>query len=100
MKHRTRKHAARIIRGKNVNTGEVEAFAYIAGKFYYAGWETGGKFEFRGLKGMSVKHLMTDRCNYQKESMEYMFGKPIKQLLSKSFIHHWETNQVVYGVPF
>ena len=105
-----RKHSARIIKAKNVHTGEIEAYALIGGVYFIAGWEKSYKnpgFSFIGLDDKTVASLFKGRgkyparfLEYSASFLEYSFGKSIKQLLSKSFIHEWTTKQEVYGVPF
>ena len=98
-----RKHSARIIKAKNVHTGEIEAYALIGGVYFLAGWEKSYKnpvFSFIGLNDETVASLFEERGKYSASFLEYSFGKSIKQLLSKSFIHEWTTKQEVYGVPF
>ena len=98
-----RKHSARVIKAKNVHTGEIEAYALIGGVYFLAGWEKSYKnpgFSFIGLKYETVASLFEERVKYSASFLEYLFGKSIKQLLSKSFIHEWTTKQEVYGVPF
>ena len=98
-----RKHSARVIKAKNVHTGEIEAYALIDGVYFLAGWEKSYKnpgFSFIGLNDKTVASLFEERGKYSASFLEYSFGKSIKQLLSKSFIHEWTTKQEVYGVPF
>ena len=98
-----RKHSARVIKAKNVHTGEIEAYALIGGVYFLAGWEKSYKnpgFSFIGLNYETVASLFEERVKYSASFLEYLFGKSIKQLLSKSFIHEWTTKQEVYGVPF
>ena len=98
-----RKHSARVIKAKNVHTGEIEAYALIGGVYFLAGWEKPYKnpgFSFIGLNDETVASLFEERGKYSASFLEYSFGKSIKQLLSKSFIHEWTTKQEVYGVPF
>lgn len=98
-----RKHSARIIKAKNVHSGEIEAYALIGGVYFLAGWEKSHKnpgFSFIGLDDETVTALFEGRGKYSASLLEYSFGKSIKQLLSKSFIHEWTTEQEVYGVPF
>ncbi|QEM42997.1 hypothetical protein AC4HA13_0026 [Escherichia phage vB_EcoM_4HA13] len=97
-----RKHSARVIKAKNVHTGEIEAYALIGGVYFLAGWEKSYKnpgFSFIGLNDETAS-LFEERVKYSASFLEYSFGKSIKQLLSKSFIHEWTTKQEVYGVPF
>uniref|UniRef100_A0AB39C6Q3 Uncharacterized protein n=1 Tax=Staphylococcus phage Pel53 TaxID=3234048 RepID=A0AB39C6Q3_9CAUD len=94
-----RKHSIRVIKARNVHTGEMEAFAFLGGRFYLFGWEVSNS-EFKFFMDMySIKELLNN-ATYGPSFMEYCFGKPVEHLLSKSFIYSWTTNQPMYGVPF
>ena len=94
-----RKHSIRVIKARNIHTGEMEAFAFLGGRFYLFGWEgSNSKFAFF-MNMYSIKELLNN-ATYNPSFMEYCFGKPVEHLLSKSFIYSWTTDQQMYGVPF
>lgn len=99
-----RKHSARVIKARNAHDGKMEAFALVAGTFRYIGWQRfesadEKSFGYHMLEHSNFKGLL-DNSDFDAKFVEYNFGKPIKQLLSKSFILEWTTSQHVYGVPF
>lgn len=96
------KNALRAVKYKNLD-GVTEMFINLGGRWCYVGGESYGNFTLftHKLEHQSLRELVEDGdFVFADSALERWSGKSIKQLLSKSFIFEWETNQYVYGVPF
>lgn len=94
-----RTHVGRVIRIHSERG--VDTYLCVGGTFRLVGFNNNNGVHTMYIHNYTYKAALTELNGFGRSTLESIYSKKVvKQALSKAFMYRWETNQILYGVPF